>query len=349
MGARRGDNSVAFRYLSQEQVVSLGGLDMPKAIDDVEEVFRLHAMGDFVLPSKVVLRWGDLDSETTRGRINAMPGYIGGRFDMAGIKWIGSFPANIDRGLPRASGVTILNDPRSGVPLAVMDGTLISAMRTGAVSGVAARHLARDDARTVGVLGAGVQSRTQLMAVNVARPDIERILVFDVRSERAAAWCEDMRARLPLDYRLSDSAREVIEAADVLISATTATEPIVMPGWLPSGSLYLQVGGRECHPDAITECDRIVVDNWEEIKHRAAQSLVDAFDAGAISDSDISAHLSEIVLGQKPGRSTPGERIYFSSVGMGIEDVAIASRIWREAVASGTGTRLDLWQAPALN
>lgn len=340
------DGSISFRYLSQEQVIALGGLDMAAAVDDIEEVFRLHAKGDYVLPSKVVLRWGDLDSETTRGRINAMPGYIGGRFDMAGMKWIASFPANIDAGMPRGTGVTVLNDPRTGIPLAVMDGTLISAVRTGAVSGVAARHLAREDARTIAIVGAGVQGRTQLMAVHVARPALENVLVFDVRPERAATWCDDMRARLSLHFRVVDSAREAIEAADILVTATTASEPIVMPGQVPAGCLYLQVAGYECHPDAIAEFDRIVVDDWAEIKHRAAQALVQALEVGAIGDADISAELGEIVVGDKPGRTSAEERIYFSSVGMGIEDVAIATRILRQATARGAGSTLDLWRTP---
>jgi len=337
---------VSLRYLSQEQVVELGGLDMALAVDDIEEVFRLHASGDYVLPSKSVLRWGGLESETTRGRINAMPGYIGGRFGMAGIKWIASFPANIDTGRPRGTGVTILNDPTTGFPLAVMDGTLISAVRTGAVSGVAARHLAREDVRTVGLIGAGVQGRTQLLAVAVARPGIERVLVHDVRPERARAWCEEMRRRLPLDYQLVTEPRAAIEAADILVTATTATSPIVQPGWVPPGCLYLQISGHECHPDAIREFDRIVVDNWAEMKHRAAQALVHAFDIGVITDADISAELGEIVVGEKPGRQSASERIYFSSVGMGIEDVAIATRILREADRRGVGQLLDLWRAP---
>ncbi len=338
---------LTFRYLSQEQVIDLGGLDMAKAINDVEEVLRLHAAGDSVLPSKTVMRWGDVDSETTRGRINAMPGFIGGRFQAAGIKWIASFPSNIDRGLPRGSAVTILNDPHTGVPLAVMDGTLISAMRTGAVSGVATRLLARAKIETVGILGAGVQSRTQLLAVRVARPHLSRVVVYDPRRDRAEAWCADMAARVPASYELVDSPREAAEAADILVSATTSSEPIVEQGWVRPGVLYLQVGGLECRVEALADFDRIVVDNWAEMKHRAAQTLVDAHARGVIGDSDISAELAEIVLGRQPGRSTPDERIYFSSVGMGIEDIAIASRIWRSAVERGIGAELDLWQQPA--
>lgn len=340
------DGSVSFRYLSQEDVIALGGLDMASAVDDIEEVFRLHATGDYVLPSKVVLRWGDVESETTRGRINAMPGYVGGRFGMAGMKWIASFPSNVRRGMPRGTGVTVLNDPDTGVPLAIMDGTLISAVRTGAVSGVAARHLAREDTRTVGIIGAGVQSRTQLMAVAVARPDVERVLVYDVDTSRTSAWCADMAARQPLDYVAASAPREVVEQSDVLVSATTSSDPIVMPGWAPPGLLYLQVGGHECDPAALADFDRIVVDDWEEIKHRAAQALVHAFELGVIGDDDISAHLSEIVVGAQPGRVSAEERVYFSSVGMGIEDVAIATRILRAAETRNVGTTLRLWQSP---
>ena len=347
MAVGEGARPLSFRYLSQEQVIEVGGRDMTLAVDDIEEVFRLHARGDDVLPTKAVLRWGDVASEMSNGRINAMPGYVGGRFDMAGVKWIASFPANIDRGLPRASGITILNDPGTGVPLAVLDGTVISAMRTGAVSGVAARHLAREDASVVGIIGAGVQSRTQLMAISVARPAIRDVLVYDIRGDRAEAWCADMAADLPLRYRVASGPREVVEAADILVTATTATEPIVMPGWAPPGSLYLQVAGFECDPQAIREYDRIVVDDWEEIKHRAAQSLVAAWETGVITDADISASLGEVVIGERPGRTSADERIYFSSVGMGIEDVAIAARVYRAAVERGVGTVLDLWQSPA--
>jgi ornithine cyclodeaminase len=346
MPAESFDRPLAFRYLSQEEVIEAGGLDMTLAVADIEEVFRLHATGDYVLPTKAVLRWGDVASESTRGRINAMPGFVGGRFGMAGVKWIASFPANLDRGLPRASGITILNDASTGVPIAVLDGTVISAMRTGAVSGVATRYLAREDARVVGIIGAGVQSRTQLMAIHEARPAIEEVLVHDIREDRARAWCADMAADLPLRFLVVTSAREAVVSADIMVTATTASAPIVMPGWAPPGCLYLQVGGFECDPQAITEYDRIVVDDWEEIKHRAAQSLFQAWEAGLIADGDIAASLGQVVLGEQPGRVSADERIFFSSVGMGIEDVAIASRVFRTAVERDVGTVLSLWQAP---
>jgi ornithine cyclodeaminase len=340
-------SGIGFLYLTQEEVIRLGALDMALAVQDVEEVFRLFASDQCVLPSKVVLRWGDLDSEMTRGRINAMPGYVGGSYNMAGLKWIASMPANpVEFGLPRASSLTILNDPLKGFPVAVMDGTLISAMRTGAVSGVAAKYLAPPDAQTVGIIGAGVQSRTQLMALKVAKPDLATAVVFDIREERTAAWCEDMRTLVEMDLEPIDSAEEAAHRADILVSATTAIDSVVKRGWVQPGTLYCQVGGHECEPEALLEFDRIVVDNWYEIQHRGAQALDLAKRRGFITDGDITAELGEIVLGQKPGRVTEDERIFFGAVGMGIEDVAVATRILRRAEMEGVGTMLTLWETP---
>jgi len=134
-----------------------------------------------------------LISEETEGRINAMPAYLGGNVNLAGIKWVGSSPANPSRhNMPRASAVLILNDKETKLPLAIMEATIISAMRTGAVGGIAAKYLARKDSTTCGIIGAGVQARTQAMAVKVGLPGIKRFIVYDIDSDRASTWCEEM-------------------------------------------------------------------------------------------------------------------------------------------------------------
>ncbi|UCC61726.1 MAG: ornithine cyclodeaminase, partial [Anaerolineae bacterium] len=148
-------------WLSQGDVIAAGGLDMAATMDDVEEVFRLHGRGDYVLPEKIVLEWQERPPDGKENHVNIMPGYVGGRFNAVGLKTIASFPRNpFARGLPRASALVELCDPEVGLPLAVMDGTLISAMRTGAASGVGIKYLAREDVTRVGLIGAGVQCRT---------------------------------------------------------------------------------------------------------------------------------------------------------------------------------------------
>jgi ornithine cyclodeaminase/alanine dehydrogenase-like protein (mu-crystallin family) len=341
--------SVEFRYLTQEEVALAGGLDMALVLDTVEEVFALFGKGECILPSKVVLRWGDMESErTSRGHINAMPGYVGGEYDMAGQKWAAGFYSNpADYGLPSVTCLVILNDPYRGVPVAVMDGTLISAMRTGAQAGVAAKYLARKDSQTVGLIGAGVQSRTLLMAFKTALPGLSHVLVYDLSAARSQSFCDEMRGRLDMSFEIAGSSREVASRADILSTATTAVSPIVKQGWGVEGSLYCQMGALEVEPLAIREYDKIIVDNWHEIQHREVPALAVAKTQGVISDEDIDAELSEVVLGTKPGRESAAERIFFSAVGMGLLDIAVGTRLLRQAEEQGIGTMLKLWEQPA--
>ena len=152
-------------FLSDKQVNSLAADSMPDVIHDMERVLTLYAEGDCIVPDKAVMRWGSTpEDENTYGRINAMGGYLGGEYNMAGIKWIGSGPQNWKKGLPRASVTLILNDPDTKLPLCISDGTKISAMRTGAAGGCAVKYLAREKAEVMTIIGAGAQSRTQLQA-----------------------------------------------------------------------------------------------------------------------------------------------------------------------------------------
>lgn len=340
--------TIEFRYLSQEEVIQLGGLDMALAIQDVEEVFRLFHAGKCILPSKVVLRWGDVESERmAHGHINAMPGYVGGGYDMAGIKWIAGMYSNpIEHRLPAISGLIILNHPILGLPVAAMDGTLISAMRTGAMGGVAAKYLARRDSRTVGVIGAGVQGRTLLMAVKTALPELSSVLVYDIRERPSKAFSQEMSDRLNMPVEIVAAAREAASRADILLSATTAVSPVVKRGWAPEGCLYCQMGGYECELVAVREFDKIVVDNWSEVQHRGIQVLALAKAQGILDDDAIYAELGEIVAGEKQARENRAERIFFSAVGMGILDIALATRILRRAQEQQVGTMLKLWETP---
>lgn len=180
-------------FLSQEEVVEAGGMDMDAMLDDVTLAFSLFDKGECLAPLKTALRWGDSDTEVITGRINCMPGYVGGKIAMAGLKWIGGSPSNPARfGIPRSSGLLILNDPITMAPIAIMDAGIISAMRTGAVSGAGARYLADPHSECLGLIGAGVQGRTQLMAMKAAIPGINDVKVYDLDPERAENFCTEM-------------------------------------------------------------------------------------------------------------------------------------------------------------
>ena len=336
-------------WLSQEDVIAAGGLDMATIVDDVEEVFRLYGARDYALPKKVSLEWGDDPPPgEQRNHVNLMPGYIGGRFNVAGLKAIASFPRNpFGHNLPRASALIVLHDVEVGLPLVVMDGTLISAMRTGAVSGVGAKYLALEDVTRVGLIGAGVQSRTQLMALRVTRPSIQHVVIFDIRRDRSEAFAAEMSERLGLDIHVAASAEEVARGAEILVTATTnIAEPIVRHGWLAPGSFYAHVSGYECEYDVIRHASKVLVDDWELVKARMYSTVAYMWRDGEFVDDDLYAEFGEVVGGQKPGRENDQEVIIFSPIGLALHDVAVASRIYQTAVAEEMGQKVPLWDSP---
>jgi len=336
-----------FLYLSQTDVKKCGVLSMENVLEDLEKVFTLHNEKKYILPTKVALRWGDIHSEETRGRINAMPGYLGGDVDIAGIKWIGSAPKNPMRyNLPRASALIILNDPEKMLPIAVMDGTIISAMRTGGVTGIASRYLAREDAILAGIIGAGTQNKTQLMAIKTAIPGLKKVKVHDLYLERSVAFAKEVSENLNIEVKAVKSAQEAIEGSDIVVSATTAKEPIVKAEWIKEGCFYSHVGGNEAEYSVIKKADKIVVDDWEGIKHRGTQTLSIMFKENLFEDKDIYAELGEIVTGKKCGRENNKEFIYFNSIGMALDDLAVAKRIYKRAKQEGIGKYLELWENP---
>lgn len=320
---------------------------MSLAIDVMESVFSLHQKGDYVLPNKSVLRWGDIDSETTRGRVNSMPASIGGEFQSVGIKWISSSPTNPDKyGLPRASGIIILNDYETLFPKAIMDGMLLSAMRTGANSGVAAKYLAREDSKVLGLIGAGAQNKTQLMAMKSVLKNLTEVKINDLNKERAHLFAEEMSEKVNLPIKVVDTAEEAVRGSDVFITATVSKTPIVKYEWIDKGSLYLHVGSHECEYEVIEKADKIVVDDWEELKHRGVETISLMYAEGEFNESRIDAQLGEIVNNIKHGRMNDDEFIYFNSVGMGIQDVALASIVYEKAVEKKIGKQLNMWGNP---
>ncbi|MBW8012046.1 MAG: ornithine cyclodeaminase [Chloroflexi bacterium] len=331
---------IEFLYLTQEDVRS-AGLSMQMTLDIVENVFTLHDQGKTNMPHKTVLDLG----ERERGRVNAMPAYVGGDVDVCGIKWISGFPNNPrEHNLPRGIGLLIINDAWTGVPLAIMDATLISAMRTGAATGVGAKYLARQDSKKVALIGAGVQAYTQLEALHATLPNLSLALAYDIHKETAQAFAQEMTTKLDMDVQAVDSAQEAVEDADVIVTVTVADEPIVKDAWVKSGSLFSHVGSYQEEEEAVVEnSDILVVDDWEAVLHRETPILAKMFLAGELSRTDIHANIGEIILGKKNGRQTDTERIFYAPIGMGSEDVAVGREIYLLAKEKGLGQTLSLF------
>lgn len=355
---------VEFLYLQQEDCVAAGGLDMKGTLEAVERSFYLHGIGEYIQPGKPVIRWGGPETEETTGRIMSMPSFLGGGdhaeelqrrglggpVGTSGIKFIPSKPDNPrKRGLPRANAVIIIVDPETLMPACIMDGTLVSAMRTGGASGVAAKYLARDGAEVLGLIGAGVQGLTQVMAIATACPTIRRCKVYDLTREVSDQFGEKLeRLGTSLEVEVVDSAEAAIRDSDVVSTATMASDPYVDPDWYASGVLHCEISFWDTPAEALEVMDLVVVDDWYQVKHHGVDVSYRAVRDGVIPKERVRGNLGEIVAGKLPGRSDAGERIFFNPIGLGVHDLSEAHRIYENARRLGLGRTLPLWDEPAL-
>jgi ornithine cyclodeaminase/alanine dehydrogenase-like protein (mu-crystallin family) len=336
---------VELLFLSQEDVVAAGGLDMDDCLATIEETLVLHHRGETIAPQKSALHWSnELDTDERLGRIMAMPAYVGGSIRMAGIKWIPSVPGNPARGLPRGVGMILLSDPETGLPLCFMDGTVVSAMRTGAVSGLAARRLARPGARVVTLYGAGVQARTQLLALERTLPRLAEIRLHDPDAGQMRAFAEREQEGRPA-IRPFDDAREAARGADLLVAATMAPEPFIEEDWFEPAMLLISVSSHDPTLGAIEAADLLVTDDFAHETFHPSRPFARAQAAGVVSEQDV-VPLGAIIAGDHPGRTNPQQRILVSPVGLGIEDVAWATCIYRRAANAGLGASQRLWKEP---
>ncbi len=311
--------------LTQSEVRS--ALTMEAAVDAVEKAFAAQARGETLMPAKVYL-----DLPQHEGDFRAMPAYAPGS---VGVKWVNSHPRNPERhGLPTVLGVYILSDPATARPLAVMDGTWLTAARTGAAAGVATRHLARPGSRRVGFIGCGVQAHTVLAALRVVLGEVE-ILAHDLSTERAAAFAAEVGGRVA-------TAPEAC-GCDVVCTATPSRRPVVERAWVAPGTHINALGadgpGKQELDPAILRDARIVIDDAHQAEGGGEINV--PLTRGELTLADVHATLGEVVTGARPGRE--GDEItVFDSTGLAIQDVAVARIVYDEAVRRGLGRRIDL-------
>ena len=346
MSAKK-DKPIEFLYLTQEEVKTAGGADMKMVVDAVEEVLKLHALNKVNVPPKTVLDLG----EKTRGRINSMPAYVGGDMDVCGIKWIASFPANPQKyGIPRATGLIILTDSWKGVPLAIMDGTLISAMRTGAVTGVAAKYMARKDSETVAMIGCGVQARTQLSALKTVLPGIKTVKGYDPNMATAERYAKDMITQFGINAKATETAKEAVTGADIIVTVTVADEPIVKNAWVKEGSFFCHVGSyQEEEYEVVLNSQKRFVDDWEQVEHRGTSVLAKMYKEGKLKKEDLTGTIGDAIIGKIKGRDNDKQRIFCEPIGMGSEDVAVGFRVYKKSLQKKLGQKLRLWTKPELS
>lgn len=323
-------------WLNAHEIEAL--LTMEDAIAAVEEGFRQLALGNVLLPQRLRVSlalyggWGA-----------AMPAYVGGTIDGLGLKLVTLYANNPDRhGLAAIQATLLLLDPRTGQLLAVMDAAELTALRTGAASGVATRYLARADATTAAIFGAGVQGRAQLAAICAVRP-IRQAWVLDRRPEAAAAFAVEMSSRLGLKVEPAQDVQAAVAAADVIVTATTSHEPLFDGRWLRPG---VHINGVGSHSPAARELDTVTIQRAKVVADQTSACLAETGDLilpireGALTETHVHAQLGEIIAGLRPGRTADDEITLFKSVGLAIQDVAAAVAVYRKAQAAGRGQML---------
>jgi ornithine cyclodeaminase/alanine dehydrogenase len=319
---------------------------MEDAIAAVAEGYRQLALGNVMMPQRVATA-----VEPHNGIHLSMPAYVGGTGGAGddpgtlAIKIVTVFSDNPTRyGEPTIQGVVLLHDARTGQPLALMDAEHLTAMRTGAASGVATQLLARAEAHVAAVLGAGVQAATQLLAVCTVRP-IERAFVFSLNADGDHEFARRMSARLGIPIERAPDMRTAVAAADVICTATNSKEPLFDGAWLPEG---VHINGIGSYTRAMRELDtttivrsRLFVDGRTAAQTEAGDVVIPIAE-GAITYDHVVGEIGAVLLGQVAGRTSPADITVFKSVGMAVQDAVTAPLVYRRALEQGLGQRVAL-------
>ena len=318
-------------YLSQDDVTAVG-ITMVEIIETLEVAFREKGEGRTEMPPKPGIHPGGGDNF-----IHAMPAYIPA-LKSAGVKWVSGFPENYKLGLPYITGLLILNDPETGLPVSVMDCVWITAMRTGAASALSARYLARAESSVVGVLGCGVQGRTNVEALNVLFP-LKQVMAYDVNPEALGRYVDEIGSRFNLEVVPVATPRQAVTGCDIVVTAGPILKKphaTIEAGWLDEGAFASLVDfDSYWHADAMRETTKFCTDDSQQLHHYQH--------AGYFHEiPPLYADLGELVAGQKPGRETPFERTMTANLGLALDDMAVAPIIFRKAVKKGLGTWLPL-------
>ena len=313
-------------------------LDMAQCMEVVEKAFAELATGTVVMPLRINFATGE-------GFALYMPAYIKEMGALA-CKVVTSYVNNpAKHNLPTIMGKVLLQDPETGGVICIMDGGYLTAVRTGAVSGVATRYLAREDrGQKVGIFGAGAQARTQLWAMTIAR-DIASACVYDVNDEAVGRFIAEMAPRLQLDIVKASSPDQVMQEADIICTATSSSTPIFDGTKVREGTHVNGVGShvpknRELDT-AIIKRSKIIADSYDACLNEAGDIMI-PIQEGAIDKSHLSAELGEVITGKKPGRANTREITLFKSNGLAIQDVAAAKLVYDRAVQAGIGTDAEL-------
>jgi alanine dehydrogenase len=325
------ENSIL--WLNRNEVESL--LDMEGTLKVVEEAFRQHGLKKVQMPPKLYLFF-----KKHNGDLRTMPAYLEEQ-DITGVKIVNVHPDNPKKGFPTVMALVILNLTETGAPVAIMDGTYLTDMRTGAAGGVAVKYLARKNSKIVGFVGTGNQAKTQLLAISEVI-DIEEVKATSMSEKSTLAFKDEMEKRIGCSVTPKKSIREVCDC-DILVTTTPSREPIVMNGWIAEGTHINAIGadapGKEELDPNILKRARIVVDDIPQASHSGEVNV--PLSKKLIMEKDICCEIGEVVAGKKKARTKDSDITVFDSTGLAIQDVATADMVYQKALKANIGIKLQ--------
>jgi N-[(2S)-2-amino-2-carboxyethyl]-L-glutamate dehydrogenase len=299
----------------------------------IAAAYKTHGRGESSLPHSLFLRF----PEDERNRIIALPAYLGDGFGVAGMKWISSFPANLEKGLNRASAVIILNSAQTGRPQAIMEGSIVSAKRTAASAALAASHLTARQPQAVGVIGCGPINFEVMRFLLAVWPELRSFYIFDVDPERAEQFRQKC-TQLNVEAEVAPELTTVLREAELVSFATTAGTPHVFSlSQCAPGSTILHLSLRDLSPDAILSCDNVV----DDVAHVCrAQTSIHLAEQWTGNTDFIRCTLAEVLEGTAPAKTDPQAVTVFSPFGLGVLDLAVAQLVTELASEQSRGTLL---------
>ncbi len=374
------DSKIDFLYLSEPDMIKAGVKDMKQCVEVMEDMLVTLYKGDYVMGGEnhnshgCMITFPDdpqfpgMPKNADDRRFMAMPAYLGGSSQMAGMKWYGSNVDNKKKGLPRSILMMMLNDKDTGAPLALMSANLVSAYRTGGIPGVGAKYLARKDSKIVSIIGPGVMGKTSLAAFAAVCPNLDTVKIKGRSQKSLDSFVKFVKEELPQikNIEICDSVEEAVKDSDIISFTTTVRNdvssfPYISGDWIKKGALISMPSAAQFDDDFLVNNCKLVVDNrklyeaWEEEypyptypdMQIIGTKFTDLKHEGKITDEDI-IDITDIIEGRKPGRQSDDDIIVYSVGGMPVEDIAWGGLIYRNAVKLGIGIKLPLWDKPEM-
>lgn len=367
-------------YLNEDDMIAAGVKDMAGCVEAMEEMFKLMKVGDYRMGGANGNSHGcmvmfpesspfpEMPVDGPDRRFMAMPAYLGGKFDMAGMKWYGSNAENKKKGLPRSILTLILNDKDTGAPLAFMSANILSAYRTGAVPGVGFKYFAKEDAKTIGIVGPGVMSKTALAAAMAVRPSIETVKVKGRGQASLNKFIRHVEKKYSgVTVYAVDTIEEAVRDSDIVSVSTSSPTgdpelyPYIAEEWIKPGAIIESTAALRFDDDFVINRARTVTDNiklyeaWEEEMKPDAYNTIpipavrveDLIAQGRMKPEQID-DLGDVLLGKIPVHRSEDEVVIYSVGGMPVEDIAWGSMVYRNALKKGIGKKLNLWETPKM-